>query len=119
MHGKVVEDQHQFSGWPDRNHLIQKGNEIEAAAPFTALGVSQTGLRLEGPEDPTIGTAAIVGCNARWLTLGCPLVPGIGLGTERAHFIEAEHMSVRRRCLVEANYGPLFSANCGSGRSVK
>ena len=102
------------------NHQrIQKGDKASRVPLVSDLGESDACLRGKAAIDPDVASAPVVGGQMRALALRAKTAGRITLGAHRLHLIDTDHMRVGRGLLIECDDGPLFSANCGSGRSLK
>lgn len=70
-------------------------------------------------KDPQIALTTIVRTDIGVISSLAVVPSEIQLRPQGSEFIHAQHMRLSRWLLIEADYGPLFSANCGSGRSLK
>lgn len=119
MDRKVIQNHDQFSSWPDLGYAMQKSSKLSTAPTRCALGIGQTRSRFKRSEGPKTLASSIVWWNTGTLSRFCPTPRRISLCANRSHFIYTQHVRLSRWGYVTLDNGPLFSANCGSGRSVK
>jgi len=119
MDREIVQDQDQVMVRPVLSQRIQKQEELLSIAARSAEGQRIPAGRFKPAEDPDFAPSSIVRFHTRPMTSLRPTRRRIGLGTDWPHFIHTDHLRVGWRVLVQANYRPLFSANCGSGLWVK
>lgn len=116
---KVIQNQNQVSRGPYLAYILQKSGEVGTATSRRTGSVGQTRSGFKGAEGPETLTSSVVRRKVRSISRLGPTSRRIGLGADRSHLVDAQHMRLRRWGYVTLDDGPLFSANCGSGRSVK
>ena len=119
MDREIVQDHNQVTFRPEGSDTVQKVKERRAIARISTMSECQSCRRFQCAKRPDFGAPAIIRGDLGALSHGRPARGEVGLGADGPHLIDTQHMGFGRRRPIQRYDRPLFSANWGSGRSVK